>query len=221
MISIGLPKLIAEWFSGRHRSTASGIYVTGTHAGNVAVLSLTNAVVLPLVGDDWRRSMFLLAAVVLAIALAWLALGRSAPASRAGDGPRLSTMQGMRRVITLRAVWPVIIIGTSGFLASHGFRNWLPQILEAQGSSPEAAGGLAALAAIAGIIGSITVMRLVGRFARVVQLLLCTTAATLAVVPFVDGVLVVVVLLVESFCAAALMPFMLNTLMEMPQVARS
>ncbi|GAA4750253.1 MFS transporter [Nocardioides endophyticus] len=224
IISIGLPKLIAQWFTGRHRSTASGIYITGSLAGNITVLAATNAIVLPVVGGQWRNAMFLYGSLGLASALAWLVFGRD-PSSDAPDASEtpLGNAAAVRRIVMMPTVWPVFLVGMSGFLASHGFRNWLPQILEDKGASPGVAGALAAFAALGGILGSIVIMRLVGVVDRatIVQGLLIVTALMLSLVPFVDGSILVGVLLVEAFSSAALMPLMLNALMDMPQIGAS
>jgi MFS transporter, CP family, cyanate transporter len=54
VVSAGAPKLIAEWFDGASRGLAMGIYITGPALGGVLALALTNAVLLPAFGDDWR-----------------------------------------------------------------------------------------------------------------------------------------------------------------------
>ncbi len=54
MISIGCPKTISVWFSGKNRATAVGIYMTGASIGALAALSMTNSVVMPLTGYSWR-----------------------------------------------------------------------------------------------------------------------------------------------------------------------
>jgi cyanate permease len=219
VLSVGLPKLIAEWFTGRKRGLASGIYVTGSSFGGVVVLASTNSLVLPLTGS-WRATLQVYAVVVLLVAALWFLLGREREESRLrtveGDGRK----GGVRDIIGVAAIWPVIIIGFSGFLGSHGFRSWLPQILEATGYSPSTAGWLAAGTAVAGMAGSITVLRIAGAGyrKRVAISLLATVGVMVALVAFVTGPLLLVVLGIQGFCAGALMPLMMNTLMEMPEV---
>jgi MFS family permease len=137
IISIGLPKLVAEWFTGKKRGLASGIYVTGSHAGNVVVLAITNSLIMPLTGS-WRVTLQVYAGMVLIIALLWFIFGRESEDFQAQqrarqDGTDTEKSASIRDIIGVGAIWPVIIIGFSGFLASHGFRSWLPQIFEATG----------------------------------------------------------------------------------------
>jgi cyanate permease len=221
--AIGLAKLIADWFTGASRGLASGIYITGASAGMAVVLALTHPVILPIAGG-WRQAHFLYGAIAFAIAIAWLVLGRDSPQNKSdralarGVRSRASYWQ----VVTQPAVWLVIIVGFSGFLANHGVRNWLPGILEAAGISPTGAGLLGALPAITGMIGSIVVLRLATRRADArkpaIILLLIASGLTILMIMVADGWLLVVAIALEGFCAAAFAPLMLNTLMEMPSV---
>ncbi|MGH6925804.1 MAG: CynX/NimT family MFS transporter, partial [Propylenella sp.] len=85
IVSTGLPKLVADWFSGAKRGVASGIYVTGSSAGGVFALALTNSTVLPLAGS-WRGALLFYAIVAVLVALAWIAFGRDSPESIAERG---------------------------------------------------------------------------------------------------------------------------------------
>jgi len=221
--AVGLAKLVADWFTGAHRGLASGIYITGASAGIAVVLALTHPLILPLAGG-WRQAHFLYGGIAFAIAVAWLVLGRDSPQSKSDRAlhrhPR--SRGSYWQVITQPAVWFVIIVGFSGFLANHGVRNWLPGILENAGVSPTGAGLLGALPAITGMIGSIVVLRLATRHAHArklaIVLLLIASGLTILTIMLAKGWLLVVAIAAEGFCAAAFAPLMLNTLMEMPSV---
>jgi cyanate permease len=224
IISIGLPKLVAEWFTGKKRGLASGIYVTGSHAGNVVVLAITNSLIMPLTGS-WRTTLQVYAAMVLVIALLWFLFGRESDDFKAQqkarqEGTEAEKSASIRDIIGVGAIWPVIIIGFSGFLASHGFRSWLPQIFEAKGMSPSMAGFLAAVPAITGMLGSIIIVRIAseGYRKQMTIALLFTVGLTIGLIGVLDGPLLVATVMVQGFAAAALMPLMMNTLMEMPEV---
>ncbi|TVR71152.1 MAG: MFS transporter [Sphaerobacteraceae bacterium] len=224
IISIGLPKLVAEWFTGKKRGLASGIYVTGSHAGNVVVLAITNSLIMPLVGS-WRTTLQIYAGVVLVIALLWFLLGRESEDFKAqqkarDEGTDHEKSASIRDIIGIGAIWPVIIIGFSGFLSSHGFRSWLPQIFEDKGMSPATAGFLAAVPAITGMIGSIIIVRIASEgYRRQMTIgLLFTVGLTIGLIGVLSGPLLVATVMIQGFSAAALMPLMMNTLMEMPEV---
>jgi cyanate permease len=221
IISIGLPKLVVDWFSGPSRGLASGIYITGPALGSVLVLSATHAIFLPLTGS-WRMTLALYALIALLVAILWIVVGRDSPQG-ASDRTKSVTAGGYREVIYQPAVWVVIAIGFSAFLAGHGLRSWLPQVLEARGMSPTASGLLASLPAITGVFGSILILGLASRGGagnrrRATMALLVVTGLSIAAINFVDGWPLVLAVAVEGFCAAAIQPLMLNILMEMPSV---
>ena len=221
IISVGLPKLVVDWFSGPSRGLASGIYITGPALGSVLVLSCTHAVFLPLTGS-WRATLALYALIALLIAVLWIVFGRDSAEGASERAGTAATLTGYREVIAQPAVWIVIIVGFSAFLAGHGLRNWLPQILEARGINPSMSGFLSALPAITGIFGSILILRLASRGAGnrrgTTIALLLVTGLCVATILFADGSLLIAAIAVEGFCAAAIQPLMLNVLMEMREV---
>ncbi len=224
IVSIGLPKVVASRFTGRARAVAAGIYTTGSSTGNVAALALTNSLVLPLTGS-WRATCVVYAMLVGAIALAWWLLVRDerADSERSAETASAAFGDTWRRVLGARAVWLVVIVGFAGFMLGHGFRNWLPQILESKGLSPRDAGYLAALPGIAGIFGSVLIARLAARVGRkwVVAGMLVVIAATLATVPSAVGPALALVLCIQGFCAGAILPLLLSMLMDLREVGAS
>ena len=221
IVSIGLPSLIVSWFSGPSRGLASGIYVTGPALGSVLVLSSTHVLILPLIGS-WRAMLVLYALLAFVVALLWIVFGRDRSESTADRAQAKASAGGYRQVILQPAVWVVIVVGFSAFLASHGLRSWLPQILEARGMSPATSGLLASLPAITGVLGSILILKLasrgVGNRRRATLVLLLVTGLSVTSIIFADGWPLVVAIAIEGFCAAAIQPLMLNILMEMPGV---
>lgn len=223
IVSIGLPKLIADWFIGPKRGLASGIYITGSSLGSVVVLSLTHSLILPLTGS-WQASLAVYAAVALGVTVLWTLLGRDSPQSLADRRPAGAAREGggLREVIFRPEVWTVVLVGFAGFFAGHGLRNWLPQILEARGMTPAIAGFLGALPAMTGILGSVIIVRAAsrrpGNRKTVTIAMLLTTGASLAAIVFTDGWLLVTAIAMEGFCAFAVTPLMLNTMMELPSV---
>lgn len=73
LISVGAPKLIASTFTGKDRGLAMGLYVTGPSVGAIATLSLTNDVLLPMMGD-WRGVMLFHAGTAIVGGIIWLGM---------------------------------------------------------------------------------------------------------------------------------------------------
>lgn len=223
MISVGLPKLTSLWFLGKERSTASGIYTTGTTVGCVAALTLTNSIVLPQVGT-WRNVFLTYSLVGAAIALLWMVLGRRQPSintqAAAGSDKKEGMVQIMKSVFKSRNVWLIVIIGVTSFLTSHGLSNWLPKIFELNGMTPEDAGFAVSFLNVFGILGCILAPRLPymlksGRTAITVTLALQGASTLLLGVS--SGPVLWLALLVQGI-SRGLLPLLTVTLMNMPEV---
>ena len=74
LISVGAPKAIAQWFRGSERGLAMGVYITGPALGAILALALTNGVLMPWTGGDWREVLLIYAAVVFAAGFVWFAI---------------------------------------------------------------------------------------------------------------------------------------------------
>jgi len=184
LISIGAPKLVAHWFEGRDRGLAMGIYITGPALGGIIALSATNAVLMPLAGDDWRLVLAWYAGFVLLCGIAWLAIQRH-PQARAVE--RAITQQPARSqgpvflaLLRLPSVRLVLAMSVLIFFYNHGMNNWLPEILRRGGLSAAAAGTWAALPTVVGIGGALLIPRLALPHRRVAILLALIAAAALA-----------------------------------------
>ena len=137
LVSTGAPKLISLWFVGQQRGLAMGIYFAGNALGAVTALSLTNSVLMPLLGGSWRAVLIAYAAFTLFACVVWLAIGAH-PASRAlerkltsGGGEKsFRTFGEMLRVLAVRIV---IAMGLFLLLFNHSLNNWLPEMLRSGG----------------------------------------------------------------------------------------
>jgi MFS family permease len=73
LMSVGAPKMIAQWFSPRERGTAVGIYMTGPFMGTAFAFSSANSLFMPLFENSWRITvaMFAIVGVVGACFGSW------------------------------------------------------------------------------------------------------------------------------------------------------
>jgi len=184
LISIGAPKLVAHWFEGKDRGLAMGIYITGPALGGIVALAATNAVVLPLVGGDWRLVMALYAAFVLACGGVWLALHAHPAARRAerdlAQQPSRPSGAVFLELLRLPAVRLVLAMAVLIFFYNHGLNNWLPEILRRGGLTAAAAGTWAALPTVVGVAGALVIPRLAVPHRRTAILLALIAAAATA-----------------------------------------
>jgi len=186
LVSVGGPKLIGQWFEGKERGLAMGLYVTGPALGNVTALSLTNSLVMPLVGGSWRRVLLCYAVFALGAGCAWLALtalpGSPAHPRRTETGPDGSHLRVLAELFRLRPVRIILLMGVGIFFFNHSLNNWLPEILRARGMDARAAGMWAAIPTAVGIAGALVVPRLAAparRSAILAALFACAGGATL------------------------------------------
>ena len=153
MISIGGPKTIAEWFQGKNRGTAIGIYMTGPTVGGLAALSLTNSLVMPLTGYDWRLTFVCYGLMTCGAGVLWWFFSRESSSDRAGSQTGIGTV--FLALLRVRNVLILLIMALFSFSITHGFTSWLPKILENSGHSAAMAGYAASLPLACGPAGFI------------------------------------------------------------------
>lgn len=186
-ISIGAPKLITLCFTGKDRGLAMGIYVTGPAIGGVAALALTNSVVMPLTGYEWRSVLFVYAAVGLLAGLIWTViathpLSHEAERQMKAAGGGQSSLRVFVSLLQSPSVRAVILMGMSLLFVFHGLSNWMPQILLGYGMDAATAGFWAAIPTAVGIVGVLVIPRLATpdrRITVLVSLGICLGFATL------------------------------------------
>ena len=163
LISIGAPKVASQWFEGAERGLAMGVYVAGMALGSISALSLTNSVLMPIAGGEWRVVLLTYAGVVLVASLIWLGLNAH-PAVRALERravaePRRPQLRVFAELVRMRQVQVILVISIGIFFFNHGLNNWLPEILRSGGMSAARAGFWAAIPVAVGIAGTLTIPR--------------------------------------------------------------
>jgi cyanate permease len=218
MISIGCPKTISIWFRGRSRGTAVGIYMTGNYFGSLVALTLTNSFVMPLTGYAWGLAFVCYAFVAFSVAFFWWLLAKDISLPLSTENP--SIIETFTKLIRIRNVQIVLIMGFLSFATLNGLNNWLPKILEGKGSSPVSAGYVASIPIAAGIPSLLVIPRFVrpqfrGSFVALSAFL---TIVTLLLIVNTSGIINVVVLSLYGITASAFVPILTLILMDTPAV---
>lgn len=226
VISSGAPKVVSQWFTGRDRGLAMGIYMTGPAIGGVVSLTLTHSVLLPFFDGNWRAVMWLWAGFATAAAFIWLLV-----AGRIGlraheqvvAARRAPQSLVMRELASSRSVQVVLLMGLGVFAFNHGLNNWLPELLRSHGLSLVAASNWAALPTIIGVAGSLLIPRLATPERRFRILLVLCSAALLAslLLQVVSGPLLVAGLVVQGIARSALTTVLVLTLLELRGVGET
>lgn len=221
LISVGAPKAIAQWFRGSERGLAMGVYITGPALGAILALALTNGVLMPWTGGDWREVLLIYAAVVFAAGFVWFAIA-SHPVNRAVErrdrqrGSIAKQLAVFEQLLRLRAVQLVLTMSVGIFFFYHSLGNWLPEILRSGGMDATAAGLWASAPTAIGIVGSLIIPRLASpprRFGILLGLFVCIGAGSLLLlVTALPGLVAALVLL--GIARGALMTIMMLVLMD-------
>ncbi len=226
LISIGAPTLIARRFEGASRGTAMGIYMTGPSLGAIAALSLTNGVLMPLTGQDWRLVMFLYAGFIAVSGVLWLAIA-SHPAARATlaqqeDGKKFS-LAAFTEILGLREVRIILAMSIGIFFINHGLNNWLPELLRSRGMTPAAAGYWASIPTVIGVVGSLIIPRLATpeRRIRVMTLLFISALLASLLLHADPGPWLASGLFLQGIARSSMMTVAILLLMETPGVPKA
>lgn len=220
LVSAGAPKVVSHWFKGSSRGLAMGIYITGPSIGAMLGLSLTNSVLMPAFGQDWRAVLMLWSAVAAAGALAWFVLA-SLPAARAreakpGGGRQQSQREVILHLVGLKPVRLLLAMSVSIFAFNHGLNNWLPELLRHDGMTASQAGYWATIPTAVGIAGSLLIPRLATpsrRFVILAGLALFAAASTI-LLHAAPGPLLVVGLIAQGIARSSLMTVAMLALVE-------
>ena len=218
MISIGGPKTISSWFQGRSRGTAMGIYTTGNWAGGLMALALTNSLVMPLVGNNWRLAFVVYGVTTFSIALLWFLLARGDQPGEHLDSLRILDVFGS--LIKISNVRILLVMGLLSFAIGHGFSSWLPKILENSGMSATRAGWAAAITIAAGIPSILVIPSMVPSHFRgkIVAVFAALTGINIGLVMKISGTALYLGLATLGFISAPFMALLLLILMDNPGV---
>ncbi len=218
MISVGGPKSISEWFTAGSRGTAIGIYMTGPWVGSLLSLSLTNSLVMPLMGNSWRHTFVCYGLVTFAIAAIWGFFARSAGSAVSEE--RSGIVEVFLGLIRIRNVQILLVTALFTFAIAPGLTSWLPKILENSGLSASRAGFVASIPIVSGLPALLLIPRLVspgfrGRFIAFFALL---NTVNLLIIFYASGALLYTGLIMMGFISSSFMPLMLLILMDLPEI---
>ncbi len=157
LVSVGAPTVIGQWFVGRERGLAMGLYNVGQALGTIGALSLTSSVGLDLAHGNWRAVLIFYGFVALAAALGWFWVsghGASRALERRG-GPRRAQFGVVMELLRVKALRTVLYLAVGTFFFAHALSNWLPEILRFGGMAPARAGLFASIPVVIGIGGAL------------------------------------------------------------------
>ena len=224
LISIGAPKVMSLWFERRERAMAMGLYVSGPAIGNIVSLSLTNSVLMPFYGGQWRAVLFTYAGVAVVCGLLWVLISAH-PASRTMERriaaePKRPQLQVFGELLSKPAVRLILLMSVGMFIFNHGLNNWLPEILRTGGMDAASAGYWASIPTAVGIFAALTIPRFATEERRilVLGLLIVAAGAATLLLHLPAGPLLATGLMCQGVARGAMMAVAILLLVESPGV---
>ncbi|MBO68414.1 MAG: MFS transporter [Acidiferrobacteraceae bacterium] len=222
IISAGAPKIIAEWFEGKERGLAMGIYITGPGMGAIVALSLTNSLFMPMLDGDWRALLRIWGALAVIATLVWFAISRFLRLRGEESRDVSNPVTSISRMIGLPTVRLVLLMSISVFFFVHGMENWLPELLRAGGMRLDQAGFWAAVPVLVAILGALTIPRLAlpHRRVRILLFLFLSAGAASVLLQYPSGPSLWGGLLLEGIARSSMMTILILILVEIDGVGK-
>lgn len=220
-ISIGSPKLIAEWFQGKSRGIAMGIYITGPGIGAIIALVSSNSILTGEIIDGWRDVFWVwgLASTFSLVMWSIVALCTRYNKLSIQDSGTL-TLGVLMGLLKRRAIQIVLCMGMGTFFFTHGLSNWLPELIRTHGIDQEHAGYWAAIPVAIAIGGALIIPRFATpswRYKILVGLFLSVSASSIFL-QFESGVTMTVALILDGVARSSMTAILLLVLLEIPGI---
>lgn len=221
LVSAGAPKVISLWFTGKDRGLAVGIYYTGNAFGGIFALALTNSVMMPLLGQDWRNVMLAYAAFALCAGLIWLGISSHSASQdmerRLAAEHKSPFLQVFFELIRNPLVRIILIMAIFILFFNHGLNNWMPTILQGYGMDAKSAGYWASLPTGIGALSALIIPRLATAERRFTILALVFVAAAITTLMIYAGTMpwLGIGLILQGVCRSAMTAIAILILMDM------
>ena len=161
LISVGAPKVIAQWFRDSERGTAMGVYMTGPYLGTAFSFSTANSIFMPLFDDSWRLTIGAFGLFAVLAGLTWSLVAREPAATgrEPGGDKDAGAVKAYGELIRVEMVRTILVITLATFMFSHGMMAWLPTILAARGMDAASAGLWASVPTLVGVASNLIIPR--------------------------------------------------------------
>ena len=187
-----IPKVTAEWFSGRQLALTNAMINIAGSIGSIVATMFSATVFTPLLGS-WRRVLFVYTVPMVILGLLWLFIGREPDRSTATEpsAGKVPFRQAMSHVMRIKEVWMIGIVSLTTWGASNGLIGYLPIHLRNIGWAPAAADNTITVLNAVASIGSIPMVLLSDKLRTrkgVLYLSIAALAIGLVVLPFVNAI---------------------------------
>jgi sugar phosphate permease len=184
-----VPKMTAEWFSGKQVSLANAFINVAWALGAMTATMFSATVVAPAVGG-WRNVLFIYGAPAVMLGLLWLFTGREPEGHEPAavlPAAVVPFRESLAHVLRSRQIWVIGILNLTTWGANTGFIGYLPLYLEGQGWSEVAADSTVTAISGIGMIGTIPMVIIAERTSRrgMLTLAFASLAISIGLIPLV------------------------------------
>ena len=225
IIAAGMPKIVAQWFSGNERGLATGIYVVGRDTGAVFALATAASLVIALTGS-WRGIAIVYGVITLLVIALWVAFSKDlqpVPPVHPGEGIErgdASENGGVMDLLKIRDIQLVLVLGFVVFFMNHGLGAWLPTVLRESGMPLAESGRWVAAGIGLAMLSNFAVPSLArkGLRSRWLLVMLLGGALTTAGLACFSGTALIAMVLLGTVIRSPAMQVLTLVLMETPGV---
>jgi MFS family permease len=198
-----VPKLTAEWFSGRQLGLANALIYVAFSVGAMAATMLSTTVLAPALGG-WRNVLFLYGAPAVLLGLLWLTTGREPPKRELPEAPPVNTVpfrQAVIHILHIKQVWIMGLITLTAWGSNMGFIGYLPLYLRGLGWSNAAADVSVTLISGLGMLGAIPMVVIADRTSRrkVITMTMIILSVTTGLLPMASGTAIWALIIMGGF----------------------
>jgi MFS family permease len=185
-----VPKMTAEWFSGKQMSLANAFINVAWALASMTATMFSATVVAPAVGG-WRNVLFIYGAPSVVLGLLLLFTGREPEKHVLATTPPAAVVpfrESLGYVLRSKQVWVIGLLNLATWGANTGFIGFLPLYLEGQGWTEVAADSTVTVISGVGMIGAVPAVIIAERTSRkgMLTLAFAALAISIGMIPLVN-----------------------------------
>lgn len=213
-----VPKVTAVWFQGKRLGISNAILNILWALGSMISTMFSATFLSPLLGG-WRNVMFLYGIPCVLLGLLWLITGRD-PVTEKETIKRASSIpfkESLPSVLKIKPVWITGLIAMTFWGSSMGLIGYLPVYLRDIGWSPLAADSAITVLSGVSTLGAIPVVLIAERLGSrkgVMMTSIIVITSTMGLLPFMTGVGVWILLVLNGFLRTGLFALLNVTVLK-------
>tara|TARA_X000001036_G_scaffold283330_1_gene263134 strand:- start:433 stop:1698 length:1266 start_codon:yes stop_codon:yes gene_type:complete len=221
LVSACAPTAAGLWFTDeRERKFTVGAFTVAPVVGSIAVLIMSNSLLMPLTGS-WRWTIAIEALVIAFALLFWVFIAEfKVQKDPDNEKAESKTFQIWKSIVVSKEIKVIFLLGVTVFFLSHGLGGWMPEILrEHSGFSSMAASNWTAASLGIGIFVSLLLPPRTRRenFSSIFICTLLVVVLSLIAIIFLPSYMTPIAVMIAG-SRSALIPLVILALMESPKL---